>query len=144
MTGPRWSHGVRIARQGVQNEDRIRTVLIELAPRFKSYRHTRQRGAVLEDETLVAVPLQLDELTPTGVIANLPRARNRRWAHASLTARNPASRSARMSSIDSSPTESRTRSGLTPVVVCSSSVNCECVVEAGWIARLRTSPTFAK
>jgi hypothetical protein len=51
--------------------------------------------------------------------------------HPPFAARNPASRSARMSSIDSIPTESRTRSGLTPAVVCSASVSWEWVVVAG-------------
>ncbi len=46
--------------------------------------------------------------------------RTRRQAEADLAARNPASRSARMSSIDSSPTDKRTSSGLTPDDSCSS------------------------
>ena len=36
-----------------------------------------------------------------------------------------------MSSSVSMPTHNRTRSGDTPVVVCSSGVSCECVVDAG-------------
>ena len=38
----------------------------------------------------------------------------------------------------------RTSSGDTPVVTCSSGVSCEWVVDAGWIARLRTSPTLVR
>ncbi len=64
-------------------------------------------------------------------------------AHPSLAARKPASRSAMMSSSVSRPTDRRTRPGSTPVVTCSCSVSWECVVEAGWMARLRTSPMLA-
>ena len=45
---------------------------------------------------------------------------------------------------DSMPTDSRTRSGVTPVVTCSSASSCWWVVVAGWMARLRTSPTLAR
>ncbi len=48
-----------------------------------------------------------------------------------------------MSSIDSRPTERRTRPGSTPVAACSTSVSWEWVVDAGWMARLRTSPMLA-
>ena len=43
----------------------------------------------------------------------------------------------------SMPTDRRTRPGVTPVVACSASVSCECVVVAGWIASERTSPMLA-
>ena len=33
---------------------------------------------------------------------------------------------------------------MTPVVTCSSATSCWCVVVAGWMARLRTSPTLAR
>ena len=49
-----------------------------------------------------------------------------------------------MSSRVSMPTDSRTRPGVTPVVNCSFGSSWLCVVLAGWIARLRTSPTFAR
>ena len=48
-----------------------------------------------------------------------------------------------MSSMVSMPTESRTKFGSTPVSDCSSGVSWLCVVLAGWIARLRTSPMLA-
>ena len=60
-----------------------------------------------------------------------------------LAAANPLSRSARMSSIDSSPTLRRTRPGSTSDASCSSGVSWLCVVLAGWITRLRTSPMLA-
>ena len=44
----------------------------------------------------------------------------------------------------SSPTERRTRPGVTPVVSCCSGVSCECVVEAGWMTSERTSPMLAR
>ena len=56
----------------------------------------------------------------------------------------PASRSALRSSTFSSPTERRTRPGVTPVVSCCSGVSCECVVDAGWMTSERTSPMFAR
>ena len=34
--------------------------------------------------------------------------------------------------------------GVTPVVSCCSGVSCECVVDAGWMIRLRTSPMLAR
>ena len=49
-----------------------------------------------------------------------------------------------MSSTCSSPTESRTKSSVTPVASCSSGVSCWCVVDAGWITRLFASPMFAR
>ena len=55
----------------------------------------------------------------------------------------PCSRSARMSSMPSMPTASRTRPGVTPVASCSAAESWLCVVEAGWITRQRTSPMLA-
>ena len=45
--------------------------------------------------------------------------------------------------MSSMPTLRRTKSGLTPAVVCSSAVSWLWVVVAGWIARLLASPTLA-
>ena len=53
------------------------------------------------------------------------------------------SRSAMRSSTCSRPTDSRMRSGVTPVEACSSGSSCECVVEAGWMISDLASPTFA-
>ena len=55
----------------------------------------------------------------------------------------PLSRSARMSSMVSRPTDKRTRLGSTPVATCSCSLSWLWVVVAGWMARLRTSPMLA-
>ena len=49
-----------------------------------------------------------------------------------------------MSSMFSSPTDSRTRPGVTPAVNCCSGDSCEWVVDAGWMIRLRTSPILAR
>src|SRR6185369_1748900 len=38
----------------------------------------------------------------------------------------------------------RTKSGVTPVAACSSSVSCWCVVVLGWMMRLLLSPTLAR
>src|ERR1035438_4004860 len=57
---------------------------------------------------------------------------------------NAWSRSHRRSSTFSSPIDRRMSSGPTPPLAKSSSVSCWCVVEAGWITRLRTSPMFAR
>ena len=35
-------------------------------------------------------------------------------------------------------------SGVTPAAACSSSESCRWVVEAGWMTRVRASPTFAR
>ena len=60
-----------------------------------------------------------------------------------LAAVNPCSRSAKMSSMCSMPTASRTRPGVTPAASWSSGESCECVVDAGWMTRERTSPMLA-
>src|SRR3546814_391925 len=52
-------------------------------------------------------------------------------------------RSASMSSMCSRPTDNRTELSVTPVASCCSGVSWECVVEAGWMARLRASPRLA-
>ncbi len=49
-----------------------------------------------------------------------------------------------ISSISSVPIESLTKSGVTPVFACSSTVSCWWVVLAGWITRLFESPIFAR
>ena len=43
----------------------------------------------------------------------------------------------------SSPTARRTKPWLTPAFASASPSSCECVVEAGWMTRERTSPMFA-
>src|SRR5580700_835464 len=65
-------------------------------------------------------------------------------AVARAAALRPPSRSQIKSSTSSSPTDSRTMSGVTPALSISSSDNCACVVEAGWITRLFASPTLAR
>ena len=54
------------------------------------------------------------------------------------------SKSALMSSMCSSPTETRTMVGVTPADACSSSLSCWWVVDAGWITRVLASPTLAR
>ena len=60
-----------------------------------------------------------------------------------LAAANPCSRSARMSSMNSMPTASRTRPGVTPDASWSSGESCAWVVDAGWMTNERTSPILA-
>ena len=55
----------------------------------------------------------------------------------------PSSRSARMSSMPSMPTASRTKPGLTPADSCSAALSWAWVVDAGWITSERTSPMLA-
>ena len=95
------------------------TDLIQFAPRLEGDAHRSPGRATLEDETLIAVVLEFDELALTGIVADCHAGYRSRFP-ASFAARNPPSRSARMSSIDSMPIESRTRSALTPVESCSS------------------------
>ena len=54
------------------------------------------------------------------------------------------SRSAMMSAASSMPIERRTTSGPAPAALRCSSVSWRCVVEAGWMMRLRTSPMLAR
>ena len=49
-----------------------------------------------------------------------------------------------MSSIDSSPTDNRTMSDVTPAAFCCSASSCRWVVEAGWMTSERASPTLAR
>ena len=49
-----------------------------------------------------------------------------------------------MSSTSSSPTEMRTRSGVTPDAACCSSVSCWCVVLPGWMISVLASPMLAR
>src|ERR1700691_5629588 len=128
----------------MQNQNGIAPFGVERAPRFVRHGDVRQSPTELEREPPLSLAKQLNELPPARGAPGLPRPRAGPLAHAPFAARNPASRSARMSSTDSMPTESLTRSGDTPVVVCSASVSCEWVVDAGWMARLRTSPTLAR
>ena len=52
-------------------------------------------------------------------------------------------KSALMSSMCSSPTLTRMRSGVTPDAICSTSVSCWCVVTLGAMTRVLASPTLA-
>ncbi len=68
----------------------------------------------------------------------------RRFNYLFATALNASSRSKIISSICSVPIESLIVFGLMPCSASSSSLSCECVVVAGWIARDLTSATFAR
>src|SRR5688572_32674888 len=57
---------------------------------------------------------------------------------------NPCSRSQIRSSTCSMPTDSLMVPGPTPAAFSSASLNCRCVVLAGWMIRLFTSPTLAR
>ena len=46
--------------------------------------------------------------------------------------------------MSSSPIESRIMSGVTPPAACSASLNCACVVLAGWITSDLASPMLAR
>ena len=65
-------------------------------------------------------------------------------AVASRTRSKDREKSALMSSMCSMPTDTRTRSLLTPEASCSASVSCWWVVLAGWITRVLASPTLAR
>ena len=91
----------------------------------------KPRVAQVKRDATIALVEKLHELSPARIETGRPHARWQLLAHAPLAARNPASRSARMSSMVSMPTDRRTRSGDTPVVVCSASVSWEWVVDAG-------------
>ena len=49
----------------------------------------------------------------------------------------------KISIILSKPAETLIKPGVIPTSVLSSSVNLECVVEAGWVTIVRVSPRFA-
>ena len=121
--------GVGVARQRVQHEHGVRAISFERAPRFVSDVHASEATPAFEGETLGLAPRSVTKRRSPGLVACAPVPQGS-CGHALYSAK-PASRSARMSSIDSMPTERRTRSGLTPVVICSSSVSWEWVVEAG-------------
>ena len=68
-----------------------------------------------------------------------PSPRKRHQAAASA-----CSRSAMMSALSSRPTDSRTTSSPRPRPCAARRVSCRCVVEAGWMIRLRVSPILAR
>src|SRR5579872_1900995 len=138
------------------------------------FRHIRQRriADLVENRRLpgvhrnhpVPVPLEVvpDEVGRPQLVARQPHDRDRRRSvqhplnvkrvlvcgqvsHSSpSTTANPCSRSQIRSETLSSPTDSRTVPGPTPVARSSSSPSCRCVVLAGWMTRLFASPTFAR
>src|ERR1700727_1620489 len=144
MGGSLRADGMGVTGQRVQHQHGIAARRIQRAPRLVGDGDLVEATPALERKATFFRTGEHRKLPPPGLVPGAPDAWVALGGHASLAARNPASRSARMSSIDSMPTERRTRSGDTPVVVCSASVNCECVVDAGWMARLRTSPTLAR
>ena len=79
----------------------------------------------------------------TSTVIRPRRRARRRPALSAVAAASACSRSAMRSSTCSSPTDSRMRSGVTPVEACSSGSSCECVVEAGWMISDFASPTLA-
>jgi len=54
------------------------------------------------------------------------------------------SKSAMMSSTSSMPTDTLTKSGVTPAESCSSGLSCWCVVVAGWMTSVLASPMLAR
>ena len=123
MPDDRGTGRMGVARQRVQDQDRVGPGPVQLTPRLVGDRHVRKAAARLERERCPSTVRDHGELAPPRLVPGSPNPWERRRGHAPLAARNPASRSARMSSIDSMPTERRTRSGVTPVVVCSASVS---------------------
>jgi len=128
---------VRVAGQGMADVDRIAGVRIERSVRLVGNHHLvqlvaahqRQRIARIEQRDL----FRLDdaETVITG-------------GHHSAVLSRACSRSAMMSSTFSMPTDSRTISGATPAAASSSSLSCECVVEALWITSDLASPMLAR
>ncbi len=123
---------VRIAGQCVQNKHRVGRVGVQLT--HVSY--ATRTCCRWPPSSRSKAPRSANRLSPgwsplspcTGC-GETTGGRHR--AQASFAARKPRSRSARMSSMPSMPTASRTSPGVTPVANCSSGDNCECVVEAG-------------
>ena len=131
MAWSRRSGRMRVSREGMEHQDAVAPLRVWRPPRFISDRDLREHTAALQRDTTVGLAGKLHELPPTRITAGQPDAGKGLLRHAPLAARNPASRSARISSIDSRPTDNLIRSGVTPVVVCSASVNWEWVVDAG-------------
>src|SRR5665213_1479758 len=128
----------------MEDEHSVRPRPVQGPPRLVGDGHVGQRDAELQAEPGDDPGSRRFVRLTTPDAAGLPGPRFESVRHAPLAAVNPSSRSARMSSTDSMPMHRRTRSGVTPVDTCSASVSCEWVVDAGWMARLRTSPTLAR
>ena len=144
VTRSRGPGGVTVAGERVQHQHRVRRVGRERPPRLVRDRDRGQVAARFERQRMIerwrtavrpgSSPARHAPVTgETGQVSVTP-----------LAARKPASRSAWMSCRVSMPTDRRTRSSVTPVATCSWASSCECVVVAGWMARLRTSPTLAR
>ena len=103
--GPAGPGGVGVAGEGVQDQDGVAGGRIELPPGLVGHRRPRGATTAFEREPGLG-PTRAGELAAARVVARRARApvRSVRRGHAPLAARNPASRSARMSSIDSRPT----------------------------------------
>ena len=121
MTGSGWAGGVTVARERVQHEHRVRRARVELPQVSNATFDRRETSAGLEHVRPVAE--QRRELPAARRIAGAPGTSCRERVvvdpvghPAPLAARNPASRSARMSSSVSIPTQRRTSPGVTPVV----------------------------
>ncbi len=130
---------MRVAGQGVQHDDHVVAVGRQFAPALHG------DGHVLDDRAVLQVQRpDIDHADFTfGGQTHCFHVENRHQNAAvvrgsvaadalnGLAAANPCSRSARMSSMPSMPTASRTSPGVTPVASCSSGVSCACVVDAG-------------
>ena len=113
----------------MQDEDRVVALRIEGSPGLIRDRHIRYRSAKIEVEVT-----NFDEPSESGVVPVPPERTVARWRQGAVhafAAAKPVSRSARMSLMFSRPTASRINPGVTPAVTCSSSVNCEWVVDDG-------------
>src|SRR6185312_3021737 len=148
---------VCVPGQRVEQQDRVGGVGVQRPPRLVAHHHLGQPAARLEPVATDRDALEdsvADDRRTAGAdlfrhVAD-PWGHRETWVSASAlsaavaAAANPSSRSARMSSMCSMPTASRTRPGLTPAASCSASLSWEWVVEAGWMTSERTSPMFAR
>ena len=150
---------VLAAGHGMEEQDHIRLVGIHPAVHLVGQREPGQRRPTRKTSGLPGSwyskncvwVLPMDWLMKPGSQAgrswwvregdgiNVPR-----QSPGQAVARRAWSRSARMSSMCSMPTLRRTSSGVIPASRCCCSSSCECVVVAGWMARLLASPTLAR
>jgi len=72
VSGLDGARGVRVTRERVQDEDRVRGVVIESPPGFVRDGHLVESVSSLEDEALATLSLQSDESTISRVVTRAP------------------------------------------------------------------------
>jgi len=134
---------VRVAGEGVLNEDRVRSLGVEFAPRFEPTVTSEMTGAFADAGAFEASALNRANFRSPGsspirqVPGNEPRVTPLGRGERAIEVGEDV-----LNRLDTDRESHHVRSHASAQLLVLA--HCECVVEAGWMARLRTSPTFAR